>query len=279
MEAVQDHSTIDDYIGGRVLMAIARFIPADGSEGWVSYRVLADIAKCDKDTVGTWVANIEKMGEISTRKVGKGRGTKIYYTLNLPFDKPKHKGDDRDNTKNNVPTHQTSDGTIEKELLEKLLSQLSQNNELLSQLLSQNVPTHQTSDGTETNKPLETIDNAASQRGGDEKPHTKLMRLYQTALGYKIPNGGKEAAGAKRILKQYSPEDAIGCYRYLKSDPFWQGKHLSLQTVYEQIGAWQNAGKPESKGGGPQNHNPQNNGTITATSNGQRVVKARWKPT
>jgi predicted transcriptional regulator len=90
-----------------------------------------------------------------------------------------------------------------------------------------------------------------------EGDHQKLMRLYQDALGYKIPNGAKEAAAAKRILVQFQPEDAVGCYRYLKTETFWQDKHLSLQSVYEQIGPWLKAGKPTYKSkNGRNGHNP-----------------------
>lgn len=144
MEAVQDHSSIKDYTGFSVLLAIARFIPADGSEGWASYRTLADVAKCDKDTVGSWVGNLEEAGEIVTRKVGKGRGTKIYYKLLLPFDQPSHQGIIGDNRQNNVPINQTGDGTLLEKELRDIKNLLSQQTELLSQLLSQNVPTVQT---------------------------------------------------------------------------------------------------------------------------------------
>src|SRR5690554_4741639 len=90
IEAVQDHSTIKDPTGAMVFLAIARFVGPNGEPGWAGYRTLAEVARCDKDTVARWVSILEESGELSTRKEGKGRGTKIYYTINLPFDQPKH---------------------------------------------------------------------------------------------------------------------------------------------------------------------------------------------
>lgn len=256
MEAVQDHSIVTDATGRNILVAIARFVPATGGEGWASYRTIADVASCDKDTVARWVEILEGAGELSTRKTGAGRGTKIYYTINLPFDQPKHGavvGDnagkmsrvdgDNDNGDNNLLLSQHV------ELLSQQIKVLSQQVELLSQRMSQNVPI---TVGTETIKPLETKETEEETTSAVKPPpaetdHVKLMRLYQEVLGYKIPNGAKEAAAAKRILRQFSPEDATGCYRYMKSDTFWQGKHLSLQSVYEQIGPWLKAGRPATK--------------------------------
>ena len=90
----------------------------------------------------------------------------------------------------------------------------------------------------------------------DETPHQRLMRLYQDALGYRIPHGGKEGAAAKKILSShylngsgnekhyYTPDDAIGCYQWMKQKPFWRDKHLSLQTVFQQMGQWVLQGRP-----------------------------------
>lgn len=67
--------------------------------------------------------------------------------------------------------------------------------------------------------------------------HQRLMAAYQTALGYKIPNGAKEATAAKKLLSSgYTVEQIISAYENLKGG-FWCDKHLSLHTVYEQIGA------------------------------------------
>lgn len=102
--------------------------------------------------------------------------------------------------------------------------------------------------------PKKAIEEEKKPEGGNgngkpETSHQELMRLYQEALGYKIPNGGQEGAAAKKILRYYSPQDAIGCYRFMKSDPWWAQKHLSLQSVHKQIGPWIKAGRPTHKNG------------------------------
>lgn len=67
--------------------------------------------------------------------------------------------------------------------------------------------------------------------------HQRLLAAYQEALGYKIPNGGKEGPAAKKILAAgYTVEQTIGVYQQLKTG-FWADKHLSLHKVYEELGA------------------------------------------
>ena len=151
MEAVQDHSQIKDHLGRSVFIAIARFVPPDGSEGYASVRTIADVAGCDKDTVSRWVQALEEAGELKTRKTGQGRGQRVYYTILLPFDKPKHGAIIYgDNNQNNVPTGSgdgdnnqinvpTKMGTIIKELMaqnEKLMAQNAKLLSLLPELLS-----------------------------------------------------------------------------------------------------------------------------------------------
>jgi hypothetical protein len=70
-------------------------------------------------------------------------------------------------------------------------------------------------------------------------PHQQVMAAYQDALGYKIPNGAKEGVAAKKIVNsEYTIEQMTGCYEKMKRDPFWRDKHLSLYSVYEQLGAY-----------------------------------------
>jgi hypothetical protein len=79
--------------------------------------------------------------------------------------------------------------------------------------------------------------------------HQALMAAYAEWLGYKIPYGGKEAAAAKRLLGAgYSVAQIEQAYYELKSRPFYGSKHLSLQAVFEQIGALLNRNKPNRNG-------------------------------
>lgn len=68
--------------------------------------------------------------------------------------------------------------------------------------------------------------------------HRRLMQEYADILGYALPNGGKEAAGAALLLKAgYTVEQVVSVYCEMKADKFWASKHLSLHNVHQQIGA------------------------------------------
>lgn len=66
--------------------------------------------------------------------------------------------------------------------------------------------------------------------------------------GYAIANYGQEAKAAKTILQQnYSREQILECYKWLKSTSFWQGKPLSLFTVHKYLGEWVKGNIPEQE--------------------------------
>lgn len=80
--------------------------------------------------------------------------------------------------------------------------------------------------------------------GKPQTDHQKLMAAYREALGYPIPNGAKEGAAAQKLLAaNYTPEQAIDAYYTLKTRAFYQDKHVSLATVFEQIGALRTKGQ------------------------------------
>lgn len=73
-------------------------------------------------------------------------------------------------------------------------------------------------------------------------PHQAIMDAYAQALGYPIKDGAKEGNAAKWLVKNnYTPAQVVGCYQSLRADPWWEGKHISLQTVAGKIGAWSQA--------------------------------------
>lgn len=73
----------------------------------------------------------------------------------------------------------------------------------------------------------------------DKSPHQLIMDAYQESLGYAIRDGPKEGNAAKWLVKNgYTPEQVQTCYDHLKAQPFWREKHISLQTVAGQIGAY-----------------------------------------
>lgn len=95
----------------------------------------------------------------------------------------------------------------------------------------------------------ESKDLGGAKRAPPSGKHQQLMAAYAEALGYKLTSGPQEAAAAKKILAAgFTPEQAIEVYQILKADQFYQGRHLSLQTVYKQMGAILSAPKVSTNG-------------------------------
>lgn len=79
--------------------------------------------------------------------------------------------------------------------------------------------------------------------------HKNMMGAYQQLLNYKIPNGKQEGAAAKKLIAEhYTIAQVRACYEHLKAQPFYAERHVSLQTVYNQIGAYMTASKSKSNG-------------------------------
>lgn len=90
MEAAMDRSGVNDPFGQNILVSIGRFVAADSKQGWVSDRKAAEVAKCDKGTIGAWRERFLEMGIIETWTTGAGRGTKRWYKFLFAFDNAKH---------------------------------------------------------------------------------------------------------------------------------------------------------------------------------------------
>lgn len=81
-----------------------------------------------------------------------------------------------------------------------------------------------------------------AKREVPDTPHHRLLAAYQEALGYPIPSGAQEGSAAKSLIgRGHSIEDVIACYHHFKGTDFWADKHLSLQVVLKNIGAWKRA--------------------------------------
>jgi phage replication O-like protein O len=95
---------------------------------------------------------------------------------------------------------------------------------------------------TNLNKKKETNIRAPRKRAdapADQSPHQKIMAAYASSLGYAIRDGPKEGNAAKWLVKNgYTAEQVQACFFHLRSQAFWQDKHISLQTVASQIGAF-----------------------------------------
>lgn len=81
---------------------------------------------------------------------------------------------------------------------------------------------------------------AAKKRGAtDAHPNTQpILDAYLALLGYPPSNRGREAKAAKALaLAGYTPEQVSAAYKLMKQETFWQGKHLFLDKVHDNIGA------------------------------------------
>lgn len=83
---------------------------------------------------------------------------------------------------------------------------------------------------------------AAAPRAVPATPHHQLLAAFADACGYTLPNGAQEASGAQKLLRGgWTQEQVLDCYHHLKAQDFWADKHVSLQTVARNIGAWKTA--------------------------------------
>lgn len=271
IQSVRDNSKVTDQSGRLILMVIASYCNPDGTMNGLknppSIETIAAGAGCHKNTVLNWLPKLEELNELAIERTGKGRGAKNFYAIKLPIMVQGAKimvqqdNAEVDNTMNNgtsidVPLS-GDNGTRELKVMVQGLTVMVQNLTVLVQEMVQIM----VQNGTPIAVPFDNIyknkDNIYSNNNtvnkeyiinNGKKPsatktpngddHKKLMNLYQEALGYKIPNGGQEAKAAKNILKQYSVEETIECYRHLKGTEYWSDKHLSLMSVHRQIGAW-----------------------------------------
>lgn len=72
-----------------------------------------------------------------------------------------------------------------------------------------------------------------------------IESAYVDELGYRPAAFGKEAKAARFLAEQsYTPDQVLRCLRHLQADDFYYGKHVSLQTVASQIGAFLKAKQP-----------------------------------
>lgn len=246
MEAVQDHSKVTDPTGLTILLAIARFTGPNGEPAWPSVRTIADVAHCNKDTVTRWVHALEEMGELTTRKEGAGRGTRMYYTINLPLDAPKHGGAGRgDNTRTMSPSggdnnHGDNTRTMSPDLerLSLQIERLSLQLDLLSPSTPGNVPTWQ-GQKPETIETEEKPNGKPEDRARDLENHPavstyveitetwpgkdKLPFLVQ-ALGEDIDRPALEKAWMFWVASDHKLLNTVGVvewYQKIRQNPEW----------------------------------------------------------
>ena len=89
IEAIQDHSQVEDPIGRHILMAIGRYADPSGVVGAAgkspSIRTIAEKAHCHRNTVLNWMPKLEERNELQVKRKGKGRGARHQYKILLPI--------------------------------------------------------------------------------------------------------------------------------------------------------------------------------------------------
>ena len=103
-------------------------------------------------------------------------------------------------------------------------------------------------DAPKSAPPVPSKTRAKPERSPDEQAYLDRKKAiesaYVTALGYKPAAFAAEAKAAKWLAEQgYTPEQVVGCYEHLRADSFYDKKHIRLQTVANQIGAWLQANR------------------------------------
>lgn len=83
--------------------------------------------------------------------------------------------------------------------------------------------------------------------------HSRLMQYHAKRIGT-ITDGGAQGKAIQTILKNFSVEDAIGCYDFqvseLSGKPGGWRSSVNWQTVMKFLPEWTTAGRPEVKQNG-----------------------------
>ena len=78
----------------------------------------------------------------------------------------------------------------------------------------------------------------------NELDHSKFKTVdikaaFSSCVTYPINWAAGSGASAKWLAENgYTPDDVIGCYKAMSSDPWWKDKEISLKNVANKIGAW-----------------------------------------
>ena len=73
---------------------------------------------------------------------------------------------------------------------------------------------------------------------------TGVMEAAEKERGWKSPSYAAEAGAVKWMLRDYTPEDILGCRRWLSQNPFWDSTSLLMMSVKKQIGIWVQKDRP-----------------------------------
>jgi len=73
-------------------------------------------------------------------------------------------------------------------------------------------------------------------------PPFQFLSQYEAHIGYEFKGkqpgrpSGRELAGAKALMENgYSIEEVCACHDWMKAEPFWKDKQISLQSILNKI--------------------------------------------
>lgn len=184
VEAVQDHSKLEDHTALCIMYAIARAADADGvvgANGKVtspSIDSLAAKSRCHRNTILNWLPKLEASGELLIERFGVGRGAWNRYTILLPI-----------GTSIDVPIGQDN-GTSNLEIMVQSLVVMVQELKVMVQETVQNGTSHIVLDTKDTEEKKE--DKSDNHHG---EPIEELVDYFLTVSGCKKPGKNTDYVG------------------------------------------------------------------------------------
>lgn len=188
MEAVQDHSQLEDHTALCIMYALARSADADGIVGSggkatsPNIDTIAGRAHCHRNTVLNWLPKLEESGELRVERFGKGRGSWNRYTIQLPMPEADQDAKEREPDR------------IDKlaEMVQNLAETVQANHEATVRMVQETVhngPTHIGLDTVDTEEPKQQQPpqtpppngNGSSGRDFDEE-YRQVVRVYEQEI-------------------------------------------------------------------------------------------------
>lgn len=250
-KAVWEHSKQTGY-GKLLMLAIAEYASEDG-RCWPSIETLASKINVEPRSVKRLISQAEESGELQiNRNIGRGNTNEYIITYVEKGDTPDTK------TKNKKVTEESEKVTPQ---TQKVTEESEKGDRRVTQNHKEPSKNHQEPEYLSF---LESWKRHFPSKPQPRENNKSLKKKLSTRLKNQHFCENWEAA-----LKRGSESDFLLAGGWFNADWF-----LKNDEHYEKV----LNGNYDNRGGSQQAHDPRNNGTITE-QNGQRVIKARWKPT
>ncbi len=241
-DVMRNHGKNIGPYGIAIYCAVLLFANSDGSGAFPSIGTLAEVAGMSERQARAVLARLESEGllRITRRVDGDGRRTTSSYTaLGSPVKAPMLDGGvpapHAGAPAGRAPTTRHHMPGVPAPRADNQDPHYQENTTSFDATASADVPASADAERGAREPKSKT---AKPKAKADTDPRvTEVLKAYRDALGYSIPNGGREAAAAKWMLSQgYDCAQIMDAYRRMKAEPFWESRALSLQSVKGQIG-------------------------------------------